>query len=313
MAARAAPGDGQRIFAIVVAHNGATTLERCLTHLCECDCHVVVVDNASQDATWRILAKFPQITVIRQSRNLGFGLANNLGLRHALAQGASACLLVNQDAYLSRADFDCLARAAQSSPEYALLTPIHWTGDGQALDPGFLYYLQHAESGALLTALLQGSATATYAMEAAPAACWWLARECLERVGGFCPLFFMYGEDDDYCNRVRYHGLRVGVVPQARLLHDRASASAGRQPWRGMRWRIRYYLLPDLLDPHGKFLRHLALFCLDVAYKLFHALMHRLWREAIALLWVGLSTLPAVPYFWRVRLRHRRIGRHWLD
>ena len=34
-------------------------------------------------------------------------------------------------------------------------------------------------------------------------------------------MFFHYGEDENYCQRVRYHGLKIGVVPAATIRHDR--------------------------------------------------------------------------------------------
>jgi GT2 family glycosyltransferase len=53
------------------------------------------------------------------------------------------------------------------------------------------------------------------------AAGWLLSKKCLETVGGFDPVFFHYGEDDNYCQRVLFHGLKIGVTPQTFLKHDR--------------------------------------------------------------------------------------------
>ena len=36
-------------------------------------------------------------------------------------------------------------------------------------------------------------------------------------------LFPFYGQDDDWCQRARYAGWKVGVVPEARAVHDRAA------------------------------------------------------------------------------------------
>src|SRR5690606_31512456 len=53
------------------------------------------------------------------------------------------------------------------------------------------------------------------------AAGWLLSRNILENIGGFDPIFFHYGEDDNYCQRAQYHGFKIGIVPNAFLLHDR--------------------------------------------------------------------------------------------
>ena len=54
------------------------------------------------------------------------------------------------------------------------------------------------------------------------AAHWLVTRSCLEKVGMFSPIFTHNGEDDNYCDRARYHGFRVGVDLSARAVHDRS-------------------------------------------------------------------------------------------
>jgi GT2 family glycosyltransferase len=53
------------------------------------------------------------------------------------------------------------------------------------------------------------------------AAGWLLSKTCLMTVGGFDPIFFHYGEDDNYCQRVSYHGFKIGVLPSTYMVHDR--------------------------------------------------------------------------------------------
>ncbi|MBQ9214435.1 MAG: hypothetical protein IJ150_10930, partial [Bacteroidales bacterium] len=54
------------------------------------------------------------------------------------------------------------------------------------------------------------------------AAHWFLTRKCIEKIGGFSPTFRHYGEDNNYAHRVVYHGLKIGVVPSLKVVHDRA-------------------------------------------------------------------------------------------
>ena len=53
------------------------------------------------------------------------------------------------------------------------------------------------------------------------AAGWLISKECLMTVGGFDPMFFHYGEDDNYCQRVLFHEFKIGVLPNALMVHDR--------------------------------------------------------------------------------------------
>ena len=52
------------------------------------------------------------------------------------------------------------------------------------------------------------------------AAAWLLPKKTLLDIGGFDPVFFHYGEDDNYCQRVLYHNFKIGVVPNSFIRHD---------------------------------------------------------------------------------------------
>ena len=51
------------------------------------------------------------------------------------------------------------------------------------------------------------------------AAAWVLSRALVEKIGGFDPIFFMYGEDQDYCHRALFHGFKTGLAPKAIAYH----------------------------------------------------------------------------------------------
>ena len=46
--------------------------------------------------------------------------------------------------------------------------------------------------------------------------------DAVKQVGKFSEMFPYYGQDDDWCNRAKYHGWKIGIVPEARAVHDRA-------------------------------------------------------------------------------------------
>ena len=64
-----------------------------------------------------------------------------------------------------------------------------------------------------------------------PAAAILVRRATLLQIGGFDPLFFMYGEDDDLCRRVLAGGWKIGFVPDAvvqeRILNRRLCPKCG--------------------------------------------------------------------------------------
>jgi len=184
---------------------------------------VVVIDNASTDETISYIKEnFPEVELFPQDKNLGFGQANNLGIKYALDQGADYVFLLNQDAYLHTECIETLIAVHKQNPEYGILSPIHLNGKGSALDDNFLMYLNRYKiTNKLFTDVFTRGFSKHYDIEFVNAAGWLISRECIEKVGGFDPLFFHYGEDRNYCQRIAYHGFKLGIVPNTFINHDR--------------------------------------------------------------------------------------------
>src|SRR2546423_3726290 len=114
-----------KVHAIVVTHRGADILPACLRALeaevqqpAAAAVEIVVVDNASTDATESILrADFPEVTALRLPENAGYGRANNVALRRALAAGADFGALVNDDVEGRAGWLSALLHAATLPPE----------------------------------------------------------------------------------------------------------------------------------------------------------------------------------------------------
>ena len=79
-----------KVMVVVVTYNFEPWMERCLGSLrrSEHPADVVVVDNNSSDRTVELLrANYPEVELLTNKCNLGFGRANNQGLSLALARG----------------------------------------------------------------------------------------------------------------------------------------------------------------------------------------------------------------------------------
>lgn len=213
------------VFAVVVTYNGMQWYDRCFGSLfsSEIPIETVVVDNASSDDTLVFIKKhFPNIHLIENNENLGFGRANNLGIRYALDHGADFVLLLNQDAWIEPGTIGGLMAIAQSHPEFGILSPVHMNVDKNKIERLLLRRLDDCRTTdpALFDDLFFGRVSDVYETKYVNAASWFMPRKTIETIGGFDPLFFHYGEDDNYLHRVRFHGLSVGVCPQIRVVHD---------------------------------------------------------------------------------------------
>ncbi|REE24453.1 GT2 family glycosyltransferase [Winogradskyella pacifica] len=209
-------------YIIIVTYNGMQWLEKCLKSCTNYP--VIIVDNASTDETVSFIeTNYPDVTLFKQDKNLGFGQANNLGIRYALDQGTEHVFLLNQDAYLIDSVLDDLVDFQKERPEYGVLSPIHITGDQKKLDKNFSNFMLKEYSGQFYSDFVLGNKLHdVYEVPFVNAAAWLISRKCLDTIGGFDPLFFHYGEDDNYCQRVLYHGFKIGVLPNIYIIHDRS-------------------------------------------------------------------------------------------
>lgn len=201
-----------RILVVVVTYNGASWLEWSLAPF-RSDSEgidIIVIDNASQDCTVELLEKeFPFIKLIKRSQNLGFGMANNLGLEWALVEGYEGVFLLNQDAMIQPSTIRRLAEVADNHPDIGILSPLHLSKDEKTLEEGFSNYLPQILPDTL------------FEVPFVNAALWYLPRRTLLEVGLFSPLFYHYGEDLDYTHRVRAKDLKVIVHPSFTGIHAR--------------------------------------------------------------------------------------------
>lgn len=247
-------------FAVVVSYNGAAWIDDCIRHLLAGTVapQVVVVDNASTDNTVALASAFQTVHVIRNSTNLGFGRANNIGIAHALRLGAEAVLLVNQDACIAPEMLEELIKVARSNPDLGIVCPLQWTEDGRQLDESFLRFYLAETATTLLSDAVRGELEPVYRANTAPAAIWLCTRSMLLAVGGFDPLYFMYAEDDDLCRRAAAHGYALAIATRAhfrhlRGFHARTAAEAPRVRFRRRRNRFLSNFILVAKDERSKF------------------------------------------------------------
>lgn len=212
-----------KIFVIIVTYNGKQWYDRCFTSLRESKVPVqtFVIDNASTDGSAEYIKEhYPEVLLIENKENVGFGRANNQGMRYALDHGCDYVFLLNQDAWLIQDDaLERLVYIARHHTEYGIISPMHLTADQKDISIQY-ENISHECGRELVRDLYCGQLKDIYETDYVNAAAWLLPRKTIEVIGGFDPIFFLYGEDDNYINRVHYHGLKIGVCPSARIIHD---------------------------------------------------------------------------------------------
>ncbi len=213
-----------KIYTIIVTYNAMRNdwIERCLHSLETSTVPVIpiVIDNASTDNTVAYIHEYHSNTILLpQKKNLGFGQGNNIGIQYALKNGADCVILLNQDASLHPHAVEHMMKGYDGE---SLISPVHYNGDGTGLDKMFRNNsLCPSRSNLFDDLMTENDLMSSYPIGEVAAACWLLPAKIIRTVGGFNPLFFQYGEDNNYYQRLAYHKKNSLLCPKAKMYHDR--------------------------------------------------------------------------------------------
>lgn len=211
------------IYIIIVTYNGKQWIKECLESIVSLNKKVttLIIDNCSTDGTLEICKQY-DTQIIPNQKNLGFGAANNLGIRCALESGASHVFLLNQDAYFEPDAFENFIANPVSKRTDRIFAFLQLNGSGSDFDFNWSNnYLREGNCPNFLEDLKGQNFKSNYPMKFANAAAWLIPRNVIENVGGFSPVFFHYGEDNNYIDRAQYHGYGITLLPDCKVRHDR--------------------------------------------------------------------------------------------
>jgi len=202
------------IYSIVVTYNGAKWVHQCFRSLINSDVanhHILAIDNGSTDNTLELIRhNYPTVEIIETRQNLGFGKANNIGMRKAIEANADYVFLLNQDAYVKENTISQLVFYAEKHPEYSILSPMQYYNN-TTLDFKFSKYYNRGklnENGIVDVKFVN-------------AAIWLIKGSDLRRYSLFHESFSHYGEDVELCQRLVLNKKKIGIVKSIKGFHVR--------------------------------------------------------------------------------------------
>ncbi len=218
---------------IVVSHNTRALTMECIAtayrHLDALNVEVIVVDNGSYDGSGEAIhSAFPQVRLIRNERNTGFGAANNQAMR--LARG-SLFLLLNSDAFLHPGAISALVACMGRHPRSAVVGARLLNSDGSLQRSCFRFpspqraWLENLGISAVLPSHPRIGDYSRWAhdterkVDFVGGACMLVRREAYTQVGGFDERFFMYAEETDWQRRLTTDGWDIVFAPNAHVTH----------------------------------------------------------------------------------------------
>ena len=219
-----------KVTVVIVNWNGERFLDHCLSALLAqtvAPHEIILVDNASSDASLDIVRRFPSVRLLAQHENLGFARGNNLAIEAAVAESEWIALL-NPDAFVEPHWMEGLLSPARDYPAFDVFgsklvnaaDPALLDGAGDAYHiSGLVWRMAH---GTPVSSVSQPE----YEVFSPCAAAALYRRSALLAVGGFDEDFFCYVEDVDLGFRLRLAGYRCLFVP-ASVAHHVGSGTTG--------------------------------------------------------------------------------------
>jgi N-acetylglucosaminyl-diphospho-decaprenol L-rhamnosyltransferase len=263
---------GADVSVIIVSWNVRSHLANCLRALFSSpvsdglQLEVIVVDNASTDGSSDAVDDSPA-TLIRNETNLGYGRANNLGLR---AASGRHLVILNPDTIPQPGSLRHLSDFADNHPNAGIVAPRLLNPDGTLQNAAFhfptlpmafldLFPPPSWLPGRTRARLLQSALNGRYPQEqhSAPfridhplGACFLIKRTAYEQCGGFTENIFMYSEEIDLALRYSGRGWECWQEPAAQVIHIGGQSTA-QMPDRMFveLWRSRLYIYDTYFTP----------------------------------------------------------------
>lgn len=189
---------------------------------------VFIIDNASVDNSAEILRReYPNVTLIENKKNVGFGRANNQAL--PLTRGRYV-LLLNTDAFVRP---DTISKTVQYMEVHSKcgILGVKLLGSDGILQPSCRFFptpwniflersnlkrfFKHTK---LVDDMSWGHASVKYC-DWVPGCYYLIRKEVIDQVGLFDPRYFLYYEEVDHCLVAKRAGWEVVYFPDAPVVH----------------------------------------------------------------------------------------------
>lgn len=218
---------------IIISYNCADLLGECLKSVFAStgvSLEVFVVDNASKDGSATVVReRFPLARLIANDANRGFGAANNQALPNCSGRYV---VLLNPDTAVGAESLNKMIRFMDGNARVGLAGPKVENPDGSRQDSVSYRYPGH-RFGAADLGELPGDIACVLG------ACQIVRADLFRSIGGFDEDFFLYGEDQDLCLRIRKKGFEIGFIENATIMHYGGHSERQTPPAEVVRKKVR--------------------------------------------------------------------------
>jgi GT2 family glycosyltransferase len=236
---RGKPSGRPDLSVVVASYNTRDLLRECLTTLRGATkgvtTEVIVVDNSSGDGTRTMVEQeFPEVRLLANPKNEGFARANNRALKDARGRFV---LLLNPDTLVPPDTIDPLVEFLNANPKVGMVGCRVDRPDGRLDEACKRNFPTPWSALARLLALdrllgigrgyrrSEEDPAGRYEVDAVVGAFMLLRRETIEDVGGLDEDYFMFGEDLDWCYRVKQRDWQIYYVGDRSIVHHKGAST----------------------------------------------------------------------------------------
>lgn len=220
---------------VIVNFNAGDLIVACIDSVIEetslANYEIIVVDNNSMDESIAdIRHNFPQVKVIESEINLGFAAGNNVGFAAAIGE---YILVLNPDTVITNRAIDkSIAYLAERSEVGVVGCKVFWeTGDVQSTMIRFptladvfanifipnkvmrkIPYLNNSRYGSY-------DVDSSHDVDVVAGCYMLLPRKVVDDLGGMDEDFFMFGEEVEWCWRIKKGGKRIHYFSGSQIIH----------------------------------------------------------------------------------------------
>lgn len=219
----------KKVSGCIVTYNNNDTICECISTILsntqDINFTLFVVDNGSTDGTVEIIREqFPQVKIIRNEKNLGFGHGHNKVLKYI---DSEYHVVINPDITMSMDAITGLCNYLEEHPQVAMITPKVLNSDGTEQHlPKFCPSIRHVIISKfkpfkyLRKQYTREDEMLTKATEVEfCTGCFFVIRtSAFKELDGFDTRFFMYCEDADLSKRIRIFS-KIIFYPDVYVIH----------------------------------------------------------------------------------------------
>lgn len=232
---------------VIVNYNTSQLLDDCLASLAAATIapyaiETIVVDNASRDGSQAMVcAQYPDVILVENEENVGFSTANNIGVKRS---SGAYVLFLNSD---TRVDERALIEPLdylQNNPQAGAITVYLEYPNGDR-DPDnhrgfptpwnaichFSGLSKLRPQSPRFTGYFESTMDMreTHAVDVIAGSFMMMPRTVFDELGGWDEQYFFYGEDIDFCYRIRQADYAIIYYPHVRVIHYKGASSGLRK------------------------------------------------------------------------------------